>query len=130
MADACVKFLKIQLDLESLSELEVSLHLVPISLREASDFVENFHRHNKAPQGGKFAIGASDGDQLIGVVIVGRPVARFLDDGFTAEVLRCCVHEDNRNACSFYMQQHGDQQRRKVTQRSSHTHFKKKVDHR
>ena len=87
--------------MESLSELEVSLHLVPISLREASDFVENFHRHNKAPQGGKFAIGASDGDQLIGVVIVGRPVARFLDDGFTAEVLRCCVHEDNRNACSF-----------------------------
>ena len=63
----------------------------------------NFHRHNKPTQGGKFAIGASDGEELIGVVIVGRPVARRLDDGFTAEVTRCCINDWKPipNACSF-----------------------------
>lgn len=75
---------------------------VPITLREASEFVANFHRHNKAPQGGLFAVGASDGQQLIGVAIVGRPVARALNDGQTAEVVRCCVIDDApKGACSF-----------------------------
>ena len=75
---------------------------VPITLREAGEFVANFHRHNKAPQGALFAIGASDGQQLVGVAIVGRPVARALDDGETAEVVRCCVHDDApKGACSF-----------------------------
>ena len=36
-------------------------------------------------------IGCSDGDQLIGVVIVGRPISRHKEDGFTAEVTRCCI---------------------------------------
>jgi hypothetical protein len=79
----------------------MKLHLVPITLREASEFVTNFHRHNKAPQGGKFAIGASNGSGLVGVVIVGRPISRHLDTGFTAEALRCCVQEGNPNVCSF-----------------------------
>ena len=61
---------------------------VPISLREAREFVGNFHRHNKPPQGGKFAIGASYDDCLVGVAIVGNPVARRMMDGFTAEVIR------------------------------------------
>src|SRR6185437_1547211 len=34
------------------------------------------------------------------VVIVGRPVARASDDGFTAEVTRCCT-DGSRNACSM-----------------------------
>ena len=63
-------------------------------LKEANEFVANFHRHNKPVQGAKFAIGASDGSRLIGVAIVGRPVARRLDDGITAEVTRCCVLDD------------------------------------
>jgi len=78
------------------------LMIVPITLREANEFVENFHRHNKAVQGGKFSIGATNEDGLFGVAIVGRPVARSMDDGFTAEVTRCCVQNDApRNACSF-----------------------------
>jgi len=78
------------------------LRAVPITLKEARQFVDNFHRHNKAPQGGLFAIGVSDGDRLIGVVIVGRPVARFIDNGETAEVTRCCVLSDApKGACSF-----------------------------
>jgi hypothetical protein len=48
----------------------------------------------------KFAIGAHDGDGVVGVAIVGRPVARGLDDGWTAEVLRVCTL-GAQNACSL-----------------------------
>lgn len=69
------------------------LHVVPMTLRAANDFVAQFHRHNgrTARNGGKFAIGVSCGEELWGVAIVGRPLARMLDDTFTAEVLRTCV---------------------------------------
>jgi hypothetical protein len=78
------------------------MKVVPMSLAEANEFVANFHRHNKPVQGAKFSIGASDGQRLIGVAIVGRPVARRLDDGITSEVTRCCVLDDApKGACSF-----------------------------
>jgi len=80
------------------------LNVVPITIKEANLFVTNFHRHNgpTALNGGKFAIGASDGDKLVGVAIVGNPIARLLMDGFTAEVLRVCVvDEAPKNTCSF-----------------------------
>jgi hypothetical protein len=80
------------------------MNVVPITLREANDFVQNFHRHNKrtSRDGGKFAIGASDGERMFGVAIVGRPLARLLQDGYTAEVLRCCVVDDApKGSCSF-----------------------------
>jgi hypothetical protein len=80
----------------------MGLTVVPISTAEANEFVANFHRHNKPVLRGKFAIGASDGDRLVGVAIVGRPVARSLDDGFTVEVTRLCVLDDApKNTCSF-----------------------------
>ena len=75
---------------------------VPMTLTEAGEFVRNFHRHNKPPQGGLFAVGCSDGAELVGVAIVGRPVARNLDNGETAEVTRCCVNDDApKGSCSF-----------------------------
>jgi len=67
------------------------LEIIPCTLREAGDFVQNFHRHNKRPHGAMFAIAASDGALLCGVAIVGRPVSRHMQDGVTAEVVRCCV---------------------------------------
>lgn len=70
------------------------MKIVPMTIAEANLFVKNFHRHNKPVQGAKFAIGASDGDRLVGVAIVGRPVSRMLDNGTTAEVTRCCVLDD------------------------------------
>ena len=72
------------------------LSVIPISLREANDFVSSFHRHNgrTARDGGKFAIGATTGEQLVGIAIVGRPIARFLDNGYTAEVTRTCTSPD------------------------------------
>ena len=73
-----------------------------MSIKDANLFVENFHRHNKPVRGAKFAIGASFNNELVGVAIVGRPVARKLDDGFTAEAVRVCVNDDSpKNSNSF-----------------------------
>jgi hypothetical protein len=71
-----------------------ALLAVPIGTTEANAFVLSYHRHNKPVVGAKFSIGASDGTRLVGVAIVGRPVARKLDDGATAEVTRVCVLDD------------------------------------
>lgn len=65
--------------------------IIPCLLGEAGEFVTNFHRHNKAPHGGLFAVGASDGTEMVGVAIVGRPVSRHQQDGLTAEVVRVCT---------------------------------------
>lgn len=76
------------------------LELQPITLQEAKDFVNRNHRHNIAPVGHKFSIGLNDGEKVIGVAIIGRPIARHNDDGMTLEVLRVCVLEGYPNACS------------------------------
>ena len=49
------------------------------------------HRHHAPPIGHKFSIGVADGDVLVGVAMVGRPVARHYDDGLTLEVNRSCT---------------------------------------
>lgn len=76
--------------------------LTPVTLREARAFVAQHHRHHRAPAGGIFAIAASEADKVLGVVIVGRPVARALQvGGYVAEVTRLCVLPGARNACSM-----------------------------
>ena len=50
------------------------LEIVPMTLREANAFVEQNHRHHGATVGHKFSIGLSDGEKIVGVAIVGRPV--------------------------------------------------------
>jgi hypothetical protein len=71
-----------------------------IDLAEANAFVAAHHRHHKPVVGHLFSLGATDGERVIGVVIVGRPVSRFRDDGETAEVTRLCT-DGTKNACSF-----------------------------
>lgn len=66
----------------------MSLHLVPVGWQDARDFVEGWHRHNKPPAGFKFCIGVADENKLVGVAVVGRPIARAYDDGLTLEVNR------------------------------------------
>lgn len=78
----------------------MGLVLTPISLSDACEFVRQIHRHHGAPQGGKFAVAVSDGEKVCGVAIVGRPVARMLDDGWTAEVTRLAT-DGTKNACSI-----------------------------
>ena len=72
----------------------------PITLTAARAYVNEHHRHHRAPQGGLFAIGLSDAGSIIGCVIVGRPVARMLADGYTCEVTRLAT-DGSRNACSM-----------------------------
>lgn len=77
------------------------LHLVPVRSREAKDFVRTWHRHHPAPAGQIFAVGAADEEgTLRAVAIVGRPVARQLDDGMTLEVTRT-ASDGSRNANSL-----------------------------
>lgn len=76
------------------------LKITPISLAEANAYVCKYHRHHKAVQGHKFSIGCSENGQLVGVVIVGRPVSRYLDNGTTLEVTRLCTN-GTKNVCSM-----------------------------
>ncbi len=76
------------------------LDLTPITLAEANAFVAENHRHHKPVVGHKFSIGLHDGEKVRGVVIVGRPVARNLDNGWTLEVNRCCT-DGVKNGCSM-----------------------------
>jgi len=76
------------------------LQLVPVTLAEANEFVRQHHRHHKPVPGAKFCIGVSDGEKICGIAIVGRPVARMTDDGWTLEVNRTCT-DGTRNANSM-----------------------------
>lgn len=72
------------------------MKIVPITLREANDFVESFHRHNgrTSRDGGKFAIGLEHAGSLVGIAIVGHPLSASYMDGTTAEVTRTCTNLD------------------------------------
>lgn len=74
--------------------------LIPISLRAANAFVNAHHRHHGGVTGHKFSIGCEQDGRLVGVVIAGRPVSRYLDDGVTLEVTRLCTTGE-RNVCSM-----------------------------
>lgn len=76
------------------------LTVVPLPLGEANEFVRQHHRHHRPTVGHKFSIGVADADGAIrGVAIVGRPVARRLDNGLTLEVNRVAT-DGCPNACS------------------------------
>lgn len=76
------------------------LSLVPLDLASANEFVSKVHRHHPKVVGHKFSLGAMRGDDVAGVVIVGRPVARMRDDGWTLEVTRL-ASDGSKNVCSF-----------------------------
>ena len=108
----------------------MSLRIVPVTLEDANAFVRRLHRHNKPVVGAKFCIGVStdiscdycggsgtwfdwmvamrevcpkckgEKTQIVGVAIVGRPVAQKLDDGMTAEITRVCT-DGTKNAASM-----------------------------
>lgn len=78
------------------------LTLQPMTLTEAKVFVTRHHRHHDAPTGGLFAVGVSNGETVCGVAIIGRPVARMLQDGWTAEVTRVCTLGDKNAPSMLY----------------------------
>jgi len=80
----------------------MSLVLQPIDFDEACEFVRLHHSHHAPPQGWKFGVAVSSGDKVVGVVIVGRPIARYLDNGWTLEVTRCCTDGTPHVASMLY----------------------------
>ena len=78
------------------------LEVVPITLKEANEFVRSKHRHHRPTVGHKFSIAVADtvDNLVVGVCIVGRPVSRHLDTGWTLELTRCCT-DGTPNACSM-----------------------------
>lgn len=78
----------------------MSLEITPIDFAEANAFVSRYHRHHKPVVGMKFCLAASNEGAVVGVALVGRPVARNSDDGYTLEVNRCCT-DGTKNACSI-----------------------------
>jgi len=78
-----------------------TLTLVPIDLASAQAFVAQHHRHHGKVCGHKFSLAVADETgEVRGVCIVGRPVARGLQDGWTLEVTRCCT-DGIHNGCSM-----------------------------
>lgn len=77
-----------------------NLKAIPMTLKDVNTYVAKYHRHHAPVRCDRFRLGCMDGDQLVGVIQVGNPVNRELNDGRTCEVVRCCT-DGTRNACSF-----------------------------
>jgi len=75
------------------------LEVVPITITEANELVNRWHRHHRPVQGGLFAVAVAAGDSIVGAAIIGRTQARMSDDGWTVEVTRCAT-DGTKNACS------------------------------
>lgn len=72
----------------------------PIELKDCQAYINEHHRRHMAAHRDKFRIAAVDNEEIVGVIQVGRPVSRILDNGKTLEVLRLCT-TGGRNVCSF-----------------------------
>jgi hypothetical protein len=74
----------------------------PSSIKAANKVVAKWHRHHDPVHGALWAVACEDdGGEVCGVAIVGRPIARLLDDGTRCEVVRVAVRDGARNACSM-----------------------------
>jgi hypothetical protein len=79
----------------------MQLDLRPITRDEGDAFIRLHHRHHDVPVGALWRHGVHDANgSIVGVAVVGRPVARPLDDGLTMEVTRLAT-DGEPNACSM-----------------------------
>jgi hypothetical protein len=79
------------------------VNLVPVDQLTARRFVNEHHRHNEAPDRWRFGVGLANGEgELVGVAMVGNPVARKLAqaDPFLCEITRVATTGD-KNANSM-----------------------------
>lgn len=72
----------------------------PMPIKEARRFVGAEHRHNPNIHAARWSLAAFQDGQLVGVVMVGNPVARMLKHPRRAEVVRCAT-DGTPNACSY-----------------------------
>jgi hypothetical protein len=85
--------------------LDWSLEIRPIGLEAAKRFVDKHHAHCKAPVTARFQAAIYNGRTLLGVALVGNPVAPALNGRGILEVNRLCIRRDTAaalrwNACS------------------------------
>jgi hypothetical protein len=79
----------------------MGLRVIPLTLKQANAAVDLLHRHHKPAQGHRFSLGVVDETGVLhGAAIVGRPVARAVDQYKVAEVTRL-VTDGTKNACSI-----------------------------
>lgn len=76
-----------------------ALRLRPCTVKAALPFVRKVHRRLPRLQGALWAIAVLDGEQTVGVAVVGHPARLLMMD--TLAVLRVAVIEGNANACSM-----------------------------
>lgn len=69
------------------------MRLVPVTLKQANEFVKAHHRHHGPVTGWKFGVGLEVDGELVGVAIAGRPVSRMTqtNEPQTIEVTRVCT---------------------------------------
>lgn len=68
---------------------QAALRIVPVSFKDACEFVAAWHRHHQPTKFHIFSLGVADGHGVLrGVAVVMRPVARHFDNGQTLEVAR------------------------------------------
>lgn len=81
----------------------MALEVVPIDFAEANEFIRRYHRYHRPVKAGyKFCVAVADTErnEIVGVAVVGLPVARHLMDGWTLEVRRTCT-DGTKNANSM-----------------------------
>lgn len=78
----------------------MTIKIKPISLRAANAWIVENHRHHGPTRGHKFSVSVVDEqDNIIGVGVAGRPVARYYDADGYIEVTRVAT-DGTKNACS------------------------------
>jgi hypothetical protein len=77
----------------------MKLEIVPLTLKEANDLIKSHHRHHKSVIGHRFSLGCRGDQGVVGAVVVGRPVAREVDQYRVAEVTRL-VSDGTPHVCS------------------------------
>jgi hypothetical protein len=76
------------------------LFLIPCELDEANAFVALHHRHLGPVVGHRFSLAVADPEGTVrGVAIVGRPIGRHDQDGFTLQISRSAT-DGHPNAAS------------------------------
>ena len=79
------------------------LNVQPTTWKEACAITRRWHRHYSLPQDWKFGIAVSNRKKIVGVVMIGRPVARHLDNGWTLEITRLCT-DGTKSAASMLLE--------------------------
>lgn len=86
--------------------IDFGLELGQVPQAEAKAFIRQHHRHNAPPAGWRWGSAVRNGQDVVAVGWVGRPVARKIPPGYAVEVNRVCVDpgldpELVWNACSM-----------------------------